>query len=62
MYLRLVGFDDARCPDGHATQPVAPRWACHAALLVLAGSSLQRPRVLPGMPITARSGAFNCRF
>ncbi|MDO5693719.1 MAG: hypothetical protein Q4G70_14795 [Pseudomonadota bacterium] len=40
----------------------APRWACHAALLVLAGTSLPRPRVLPGTPITARSGASNCRF
>ncbi|MDO5691552.1 MAG: hypothetical protein Q4G70_03600 [Pseudomonadota bacterium] len=43
--------------------PIAPRWlAAQAALLVLAGTSLPRPRALPGTPITARSGASNCRF
>jgi len=31
-------------------------------LLVLAGTSLRRPHALPGTPITALTGASNCRF
>mgnify|MGYP007125332507 CR=1 FL=1 len=42
--------------------PIAPRWSRHAALLVLAGTGLPRPHALPDAPITARSGASNCRF
>jgi hypothetical protein len=34
----------------------------HAALLVLAGMSLLRPRALPDTPITALASAFNYRF
>ena len=40
-----------RCPGA--------RWT---ALLRLAGSSLPRCRVLPAHPMTAHSGASNCRF
>ncbi|MDR2155485.1 MAG: hypothetical protein LBE78_10760 [Burkholderiaceae bacterium] len=45
-----------------ATHSPAPRSPCHAALLVLAGSSLRRPRALPGTPITALASAVNYRF
>jgi hypothetical protein len=45
-----------------ATHPPAPRSPRHAALLVLAGMSLRRPRALPDAPITALAGAFNCGF
>ncbi|MDO5692584.1 MAG: hypothetical protein Q4G70_08900 [Pseudomonadota bacterium] len=55
-------FDHTHLLGERAMHPITPRWACHAALLVLAGTSLPRPRALPGTPITARSGASNCRF
>jgi hypothetical protein len=45
-----------------ATHSPAPRSPRHAALLVLAGMSLPRPRALPDTPITALASAFNCRF
>ncbi|MDF1485711.1 hypothetical protein PY257_11065 [Ramlibacter sp. H39-3-26] len=45
-----------------AMHPPAPRSARHAALLLLAGNSPPRRRVLPGTPITAPAGASNCRF
>ena len=45
-----------------ATHSPAPRLPRHAALLVLAGISPQRPRALPGTTITALASAFNYRF
>jgi len=45
-----------------ATHPIAPPWRGLRALLVLAGSSLQRPHVYPARPMTAHSGSSNCRF
>ncbi|HRP30081.1 MAG TPA: hypothetical protein PLG77_16770, partial [Burkholderiaceae bacterium] len=45
-----------------ATHSPAPRSTRHAALLLLAGTSPQRRRALPGTPITALASAFNCRF
>ncbi|MDO5692879.1 MAG: hypothetical protein Q4G70_10420 [Pseudomonadota bacterium] len=62
MNAGFHGFDHIHLLGERAMHPIAPRWTCHAALLVLAGTSLPRPRVLPGTPITARSGASNCRF
>ena len=59
---------DFRCFAGvhlwgeSATHSPAPRSARHAALLLLAGSSPQRRRALPGTPITALASAFNCRI
>ena len=58
---------DFGCFDESATHPPAPRSPRHAALLLLAGTSpLRRPArgaaPLPGTPITALTGAFNCRF
>jgi hypothetical protein len=55
-------FDDLHLLGERATRPPAPRSPRHAALLVLAGISLPRPRALPATPITALAGAFNCRF
>jgi hypothetical protein len=45
-----------------ATHSPVPRSTRHAALLVLAGMSLLRPRALPGTPITALARASNCGF
>ncbi|MDO5692249.1 MAG: hypothetical protein Q4G70_07190 [Pseudomonadota bacterium] len=62
MSTDFHGFDHIHLLGERAMHPIAPRWPRHAALLVLAGTSLPRPRALPGTPITARSGASNCRF
>ncbi|MDO5693179.1 MAG: hypothetical protein Q4G70_12020 [Pseudomonadota bacterium] len=56
------GSDHVHPLGESAMHPITLRWPCHAALLVLAHTSAQRPRVLPGTPITARSGASNCHF
>ena len=45
-----------------ATHPIEPPWRARAALLLLAGTSPQRRRALPAHPMTAHSGASNCRF
>jgi hypothetical protein len=45
-----------------ATHPIEPPWRTLAALLLLAGTSLQRRLALPAHPMTAHSGAYNCRF
>ncbi|MDO5692860.1 MAG: hypothetical protein Q4G70_10325 [Pseudomonadota bacterium] len=62
MNADVHGFDQVHLLGERAMHPIAPRWPRHAALLVLAGTSLPRPRVLPDTPITARSGASNYRF
>ncbi|MDO5691373.1 MAG: hypothetical protein Q4G70_02690 [Pseudomonadota bacterium] len=62
MSTDFHSFDHTHLLGERAMHPIAPRWARHAALLVLAGTSLPRPLALPGTPITARSGASNCRF
>ncbi|MDO5693173.1 MAG: hypothetical protein Q4G70_11990 [Pseudomonadota bacterium] len=90
MSTDFHSFDHVHRLGERAMHLIAPRWACHAALLVLAGTSLPRPRPcraridqstmplvqskaaqatleprhlpLPDTPITARSGASNCRF
>ncbi|MDO5692628.1 MAG: hypothetical protein Q4G70_09135 [Pseudomonadota bacterium] len=63
MSTDFHGFDHVHLLGERAMHPIAPRWlAAQAALLVLAGTSLPRPRALPDTPITARSGASNCRF
>ncbi|WP_431777754.1 hypothetical protein [Ottowia caeni] len=45
-----------------ATHPIRPPSGTLAALLVLAGTSLPRPHVLPAHPMTTCSGASNCRI
>jgi hypothetical protein len=48
--------------DESATHPIAPHWGALAALLLLAGMSLTRRHALPAHPMTAHSGAYNCRI
>ncbi|MDR2851441.1 MAG: hypothetical protein LBV61_00015 [Burkholderiaceae bacterium] len=90
MNMDLRDFADFDLWDERATHGPAPHAARHAALRVLAGMRLSRPRPClarpsqrlgllalskgaqallepqrspwPGTPITARAGAFNCRF
>jgi len=45
-----------------AMHPPAPCSSRHAALFLLAHDSAPRRHALPGMPITALSGASNCGF
>ncbi|MDR1967566.1 MAG: hypothetical protein LBQ32_02590 [Burkholderiaceae bacterium] len=59
MGVDFQHFDDVHLLSDRATRSPAPRSPCHAALLVLAGMSLPRPRALPGTPITALASAFN---
>ena len=60
--VEVFGFDDRHHRGESATHPCAPRSTRHAALLLLAGRSPLRRRALPGTPIAARTGAFNCRI
>jgi hypothetical protein len=62
MAFDILGFDDDHLAGEYATHPPVPRSPRHAALLVLAGMSLPRPRASPGTPITALASAFNYRF
>ena len=55
-------FDIVHLLGESATHSPVPRSACHAALLLLAGSSPLRRRALPDTPITALASAFNCRI
>src|SRR3954453_20730076 len=60
--VEVFGFDERHRRGESATHPCAPRSTRHAALLLLAGRSPLRRRALPGTPIAARTGAFNCRI
>jgi hypothetical protein len=62
MDIDIGCFDGVHLLGGSAAHSPAPRSPHHAALLVLAGMSLRRPRALPGTPITALASASNCRF
>jgi hypothetical protein len=62
MNTMFFAFDKAHFSGDIAMHPPVPRSLRHAALLVLAGISPPRPRVLPGTPITALASASNCRF
>jgi hypothetical protein len=62
MNAEVFDFDRPHHLGEIAMRPPAPRSTRHAALLVLAGMSLPRPRALPGTPITALAGASNYRF
>ena len=55
-------FDNAHLLGESAMRPIAPRLTRQAALLRLVGISPLRCLALPGTPITAPSGAFNCGF
>jgi hypothetical protein len=62
MDIDICSFDGVRLLGDNATHSPAPRSPRHAALLVLAGMSLPRPRALPGTPITALASAYYYRF
>ncbi len=55
-------FDNDHLLGESAMRPIAPRLTRQATLLRLVGLSLLRCLALPGTPITAHSGAFNCGF
>ena len=55
-------FDNDHLPGESAMRPIAPRLARQAALLRLVGTSPLRCHAVPGTPITAHTGASNCRF
>jgi hypothetical protein len=62
MKSSFFAFDHVHLLGQSATHPMALRLPRHTALLRLAGSSPLRCRALSGSPITAPSGAPNCRF
>ncbi|HEX5285523.1 MAG TPA: hypothetical protein VFW43_01205 [Polaromonas sp.] len=62
MNFYLSALKDLTAWGESATHPIEPPWHGLGALLVLAGSSLQRPHAYPAHPMTAHSGASNCRF
>ena len=62
MDIDFPVFDNDHLLGESAMCPIAPRLTCQAALLRLVGISPLRCQALPGTPITAHSGAFNCCF
>ena len=62
MNTDLFDHEGAHRLGENATHPIEPPWSALAALLLLAGSSQQRRLALPAHPMTAHSGASNCRF
>jgi len=63
MDIDVHGLDYVHLLGGSARHGPAPRLvSAHAALLVLAGISTPRPRVLLGTPVTALANAFNHGF
>jgi len=62
MDIDVSGFDHVHILGESATHPIRPPSGALAALLLLAGMSMQRPRALPAHPMTVCSGASNYRF
>ncbi|MGH8831269.1 MAG: hypothetical protein ACREXV_09260 [Polaromonas sp.] len=62
MNTNFTGFEKLYSLGESATHPIAPPWRGLGALLVLAGISLLPPHAYPVHPMTAHSGASNCRF
>ena len=62
MHIDFSRFDHVHLIGDSAMHPIAPRLTRQAALLRLVGRSPLRCLALPGTPITAHSGAFNCGF
>ncbi|MES2944161.1 MAG: hypothetical protein V4772_14930, partial [Pseudomonadota bacterium] len=61
MSIDIFHFDGVHLMGDHATHPMALRLTRHTALLRLVGNSPLRCLALSGTPITAPSGASNCR-
>jgi hypothetical protein len=62
MNTAFFVFDGGHLLGDIAMHPPAPRSTRHTALLLLAGISPPRRRVLSGTPITVLAGASNYRF
>ena len=62
MDIDFPRFDKDHVVGDCAMRPIAPCLTRQAALLRLVGTSPLRCLALPGTPITAHSGAFNCGF
>jgi hypothetical protein len=62
MGTAFFAFDEVHLLGDIAMHPPVPRSPRHTALLLLAGMSPPRRRVLSGTPIAALAGASNCRF
>jgi hypothetical protein len=62
MDADVSGHEAMRRLGERATHPIEPPWGALGALLVLAGTSLPRPRAFPTHPMTAHSGVSNCGF
>jgi hypothetical protein len=62
MDIDLRSFDGVHLLGDSAMHSPVPRSPHHAALLVLAGMSLPRPRALPSTPIAAPASAYYYRF
>jgi hypothetical protein len=62
MHIEILGHERAYRLGESATYPIEPPWGALAALLLVAGGSLLPRRALPAHPMTAHSGAFNCRI
>ncbi len=62
MDADVLGHDAVDQFGEGATRPIEPPCGALGALLVLAGTSLLRPRAFPAHPMTAHSGVSNCGF
>jgi hypothetical protein len=62
MIAEIFGHELTHPLGASATRPIEPPWGALAALLLVAGTGLLPRRALPAHPMTAHSGAFNCRF
>ena len=62
MCIDFFRFDHGHLIVDSAMHPIAPRLTRQDGLLRLVSTSPLRCLALPGTPITAHSGASNCRF
>jgi len=62
MDMDFSVFDKPYLLGESATRPIRPPSGALAALLLLAGASMRRRRVLPAHPMTVCSDASNYRF
>jgi hypothetical protein len=62
MRIEILSHERAHRLGESATHPIEPPWGALAALRLKAGRGLLPRRALPARPMTAHSGAFNCRI